>query len=52
MIEARLLGHNECKGILNKLEAGQVGNGGSPQNRTGNHWPAQINAERNKINGV
>ena len=26
MIKARLLGHNACKGILNKLEAGQVGN--------------------------
>ena len=27
MIKARFLGHNACKGILNKLEAGQVGNG-------------------------
>ena len=26
MIEASLLGHNACKSILNKLEAGQVGN--------------------------
>ena len=26
MIKARFLGHNACKGILNKLEAGQVGN--------------------------
>ena len=26
MIKARLLGHNACKGILNKLEGGHVGN--------------------------
>ena len=26
MIKARFLGHNACKGILNKLEAGHVGN--------------------------
>ena len=26
MIKARFLGHNLCKGILNKLEVGQVGN--------------------------
>ena len=26
MLKARFLGHNTCKGVLNKLEVGQVGN--------------------------